>query len=709
MKITPMILFLIILIVLVISIVIGNQFMNTEGFIAFQYSKQPADNVAVTCYSSTRQVTKIEDNLYFDQTNGNLIELDGTAYTTAADSTGATLKAMVVLPRVGNELMMYAIDTSNGTKPLVQDTDTSKISTLASSYSSRIYPIVSKTAQPATILYVPWKLDTYIIPVFTGTSMNSISISNMYLFSSGSNVIPSSITSSAIPLTGYYADTDASNNSIVVDKLYDASRSIYQISSYVKFDIRNANLIIKNGDGTLSVYDRYKNKVTTPVSSASNPTTVANTGFSPWTTFDSSGQNIVMYMPNGQNTVIALAGFSDTTKSSLTLRNVTRFNTTGLDTSSTNNSKGTCDLVNHAYYDASSCKAGGCNWDYTGSGYCTKNTPLQPSPLGNSGNKGNQSNQCNKSYNFDGSGGLDLSKLGDNAISDYFKWYWYWKSGAGSPGKDTSDYILKTQIVPPVCPTCPSCQNSSSGTCTNCGGKGGSGTMTSSGISIFDACGNPTTCAKLGPNGVGYDANKNKILCYQNGQGSSSVSKGSNSVSKGSSSAVTGSASNQNANQGRYGSNGAGGVVNNAISTTGGVIGGTAMGAEAVVGGTVLGAGLLANKTIDTTSGLLTGAGTGATNLLTSAGTGATNLLKSAGTGVSNLLTPGQGGYGQNGTYGQGGTYGQSGYGPGNNQRSTYYGTQNQYNDQYSYYGQLPSKGASNYMPITTDFSAFGK
>ena len=39
-----------------------------------------------------------------------------------------------------------------------------------------------------------------------------------------------------------------------------------------------------------------------------------------------------------------------------------------------------------------------------------------------------------------------------------------------------NDYILKTQIVPPVCPTCPAC-SSCTGTCTNCGGSGGSGTL----------------------------------------------------------------------------------------------------------------------------------------------------------------------------------------------------------------------------------------
>jgi hypothetical protein len=27
--------------------------------------------------------------------------------------------------------------------------------------------------------------------------------------------------------------------------------------------------------------------------------------------------------------------------------------------------------------------------------------------------------------------------------------------------------------------------------------------------------------------------------------------------------------------------------------------------------------------------------------------------------------------------------------------------------DQYSYYGTLPSKGSSNFMPVTADFSSF--
>jgi hypothetical protein len=696
-KLTPMILFLILLIVLVISIVIGRTSLN-EGFISFQNNKQPADLVSVTCYSSTKQVTKIEDGIYFDQTNGNLLELDGSLNSTTPDSTGKTLTSMTILPRTGNEMRIFFLDTSGGTKPVIQDTDSSKIATLASSYSSRLYTAVSKNAQPATIVYIPWKQDTYIIPILTGTSMNNTTISNMYHFSSGNNVDTAAITSTA-SLTGFYTDTDASNNTMVIENVYDASRSVYQISHYVKFDIQNANLIVKNSETTAIIYDRYKSPIT-GLTSATNTTSVPNTGFSPWTVLDGSGQTIVFYIANGTNTVVALASFADATKTKLTLKNVVRFTSSGRDISSTATSTVPSTATSTASASSSS--------DST--------STLNPSPLS-------------------GTGGLGLSKFEDNAISDYFKWYWYWKSGAGSPGTDTSDYILKTQIIPPVCPaaaSCPSCQNSGSGTCTNCGGNGGCGTVTSSGMSIFDICGNPTTCAKLGANGIGYDASKNKIMCYNNGgTGTSTTSStglgttgkamfdsngqpnmydsngnptscaalGPNGIGYDANKAPMYCNPNAlNSGIGQSNNNGLGGVANNAINTTGGLIGGAA-----------LGAGLLAEKAIDTTGGLISGAGTGASNLLTGAGTGASNLLTGAGRGISKILTPGQnGGQGYGADQGRG--YGTgTGTGTGNNQRSTYYGTQNQYSDQYSYYGQLPAKSGSNYMPITTDFSAFGK
>jgi len=133
-------------------------------------------------------------------------------------------------------------------------------------------------------------------------------------------------------------------------------------------------------------------------------------------------------------------------------------------------------------------------------------------------------------------------------------------------------------------------------------------------------------------------------------------------------------------------------------------------------------------------TGLVKSAGSGvgqvfnsAGDLVYAAGSGATGLLRSAGTGVTNILGNANNNYGGPGYSNQGyGNQGNQGYGnQGNqgygNQGNQEYGNQGNQNqryvgqgsgapgiDQYSYYGALPPKG-SDFMPVTSSFSAFGK
>jgi hypothetical protein len=68
-------------------------------------------------------------------------------------------------------------------------------------------------------------------------------------------------------------------------------------------------------------------------------------------------------------------------------------------------------------------------------------------------------------------------KHDENPLSEYYKWADYWNKLSGSDlysNITNSNYLLKTQVVPPVCPRCPNCPGS--GVCTSCGGNGGSGT-----------------------------------------------------------------------------------------------------------------------------------------------------------------------------------------------------------------------------------------
>ena len=207
-----------------------------------------------------------------------------------------------------------------------------------------------------------------------------------------------------------------------------------------------------------------------------------------------------------------------------------------------------------------------------------------------------------------------------------------------------NDYILKTQIVPPVCPTCPTCP--SNGTCTNCGGSGGSGTLTKAGNSVVstnksDVSGNKSTVTN-----TGTTQNFSRL-------GSGTIETNANPDTIGGS--LTLSQYDLTA------------TVEDVAKTGAGVVTGVA--------GTV---GGVANNLINTTGSILKSNPMGGIN--------------SGGINTQNASN-----------------------GPGNNERSTPgytapgLGTNNKYSDPYSYYGQLPPKGKTNYVPVTADFSSFGR
>jgi len=213
----------------------------------------------------------------------------------------------------------------------------------------------------------------------------------------------------------------------------------------------------------------------------------------------------------------------------------------------------------------------------------------------------------------------------NNAFSDFNK---YWNSSK-------NDYILKTQIVPPVCPTCPTCP--SNGTCSNCGGSGGSGTLAKTGDSVVSGknSGTSQNYSRLGSGTVESNANPDTI------GGSLTLSQYDltatvEDVAKTGAGVVTGVAGT------------IGGVANNLINTTGSVLKPNPMG----------------------------GINTSGSNTQN-----AQNVL--GGSETNQRSTPGY-------------------TAPG-------LGTNNQYSDPYSYYGQLPPKGKTNYVPVTADFSRFGR
>jgi hypothetical protein len=573
-KLTPLFLFLIMIVVLVISYIFG--YKTEEGFVSYNQNQGSMYTVMIPFYSCNNTTAKLYDNLYFDPINANLIELDSSAFTGNIDVNGASIRTVTVTPREGKTSEIYTAQIT-GNILVSQNTQLSLRHPVISSYSSWVYNTTSTNTDKYSVVYIPFDDSTYIHVINTTPTL-PVQIGT-YLFSSGNtgsfNKTWGSDATSLTGLTTSGQDNDINNNKFISDPMYSVKNDLYQIGKYVKYDVSNGNLIIQSGDNaakTLTVYDRNGKTGAAVGGLLQNIST-----FSPYTVIDAFGQNLVVYMAIAQKTVVALLKYDPSNKR-FTLGNVARF-----------------DRQNVI-----------------------------------SGQKMAFNNKQD-SVNRQGA-------TSDSAVSDYYKWYWYWNTAGSSKNSNgvSNDYMLKTQIVPPVCPACPACNSNNNSTCTNCGGQGGSGTLARGGNSMV------------------ADVNAGGAV--------SNVSRDIASTAK------TG------------------------IVTAG-----------ALVAGAGIEAGALAEDAASGTANFAKDAASGTANFAKDAASGTANFVKDAASGITGLLKNGEGqGQGQGQDQRQG---------KGNRDLNVpmVLGTQNQYTDQYSYYGTLPAKKSTNYMPVTADFSKFGK
>ena len=645
MKLTPFMLFLILLFVLVLSILFSNYLPlnGKEGFVSFSKNKYPLNYIYIPQYSSSSSsVVKLYDNLFFDTKNANIIEVDGLAYISGnvvvgntttgnttvgnVDNTGTSISGVYVVKRDGSvNNTPYKTAWSDSTNTSIQaiDTPESKISSITGGFNSWIYNSKSSNTDKYQLFYISWNESTYIHIIKTGTTPSHIS---SFLFSPGNEMEMFNYPNTqSINIGTPVADTDSNNGKFTTESLYDISRNIYQMSHVVKVDISNSSLIVKQDNPVgLNVYNRYGNKISDYTTNKS--TTIPNTNFNPWLVSDGAN-NMVLYLPIYTKTVVAIIQMDTANTGYFKLGNVLRFSENGIESS----------------------------------------TPPPPAKQ-------------------------PETPKDTSPTSDYYKWLAYWNTVTNSSLPNSTqfsnDYLLKTQIIPPVCPSCPSCP--SNGVCTNCGGQGGCGAISQTGQPIV------ATGSGSGSETKQYDATVMGNGKFGTTANADTLGGATTIQTLGVVSGVQGLAQT------------GAGAVGGALNTTTDVLKSTGSGATNLIGGT-----------IGTGADLLKSAGSGTVDLLKSTGSGAVNLLNQH--SVNNQQQSGYGGYGVQQQQPGYGNQQQTGYG---NQQQTGYGNQQQTGyagqqqrgvntvpgvDNYSYYGAVPSKSSGNFIPITTDFSAFGK
>jgi len=245
MKTTPFILFIILLLVLVIFVVFG--YRAKEGFVNFQYKQNSLNYVWIPPYTknaSSPTVVKLVDNMFFDTKNGNLIEVDSSPMgnVSTTDTTGATLTKVTVTQRSKPDTQTSYSSFTGNVNITGQDTTDSLVASLPTSYSSYVNVSSSSNTDTYTTFYMPWADSTYIHMIDNTTTKNV----GTFCFGPA-NTMDIIENTTAVSITGYTKDTDASTNSFVIDNYYDTSRKLYQLGHYVKFDAANGNLIIQTG------------------------------------------------------------------------------------------------------------------------------------------------------------------------------------------------------------------------------------------------------------------------------------------------------------------------------------------------------------------------------------------------------------------------------------------------------------------------------
>ena len=339
-KITPFQLFLILLVGLVITIIIcrkycnKNIFSNEEGFVVPSAFKGTVhiDNYGESDYL----VHKLDETLYFDKINGNLIEVVGSS--TASEFTISELH--ITTRPTSAAGTTTNVTTQSYTPP--SDTITPS-STLNQSYTSYLYNS-KDSSSGLCVLYIPWYDQTYL------HIMDTVSKTHLRSFCFNSTVtqdvaiIPAVEQSFIDPLTYTPENTNNYGNNTIYEPMYNDKVLLYSICNNVLFDIKKANLIVKVDEVTgaspvpRKVVTYKQNGDTTTYDATNHPrnnvekcnSEFCGSNISAFTSKivnDVNGQNMVVKMNTGNKTIIAAICKDDSGSSdAIKIRNIVRFN-----------------------------------------------------------------------------------------------------------------------------------------------------------------------------------------------------------------------------------------------------------------------------------------------------------------------------------------------------------------------------------------------
>lgn len=437
MKLHPLILFMILILALIVATYFGNTFA-AEGFESYS-GKGILTDVNVDSYNKSKSVTKLYEDFFYDAKNGNVILLEESD-----SNSGSKAVSKINIFTRDNTSNSVTYTKGTGVTNFKLDSSESQIKTIKPIYGS--YAVGGESS---FLLYNAWGNNTHIYVIETngltgntaaGNTVASPALTVTYdgTEQKGSNT---NFGNFSIPIASTYptSNTDTNNNKIVNVSAY--GKDVYQIVPTIYYDISNGNLLINTSTSaptasSLEIYERGESSKSTDSVVNLKEKTFSSFREQPSFISDTVGKNTVIYHPLDDYTQIIVLGNVIETQSDSSKR---------------------LKVVKRLLFDKSGIYI----------------PPRQE-----------QEQEQKKDDNKEEEDGD--KKIGDNGeelLDAFSKWYMYFYSSDLTDISENSKYLLKTQVVPPVCPACPGC--SGNGVCTSCGGNGGSGTQDASGSLAF--------------------------------------------------------------------------------------------------------------------------------------------------------------------------------------------------------------------------------
>lgn len=657
---SPLMLFLILLIVLVISVLLCNIWNAycQEGLIGFGSSVRDGSGIKAGFYNASLpggdpdEITKLHDSLFFDEKNARFIHMTGVD-STAPEATRNTVSKMTIYERdsTKSEFPITYTNTGEAGSNYVVGPDFRYTNVeVTPSYSSTVYTITESdpSLNSYSVLYIPWGLSTFIhvIDITNNTHVNTYA--QLYNPTTRRNTFQFTDNS---PIPGITQPTSLaatpSQTLTSLSESYWPGRECVKLIDHIYVDAMNGNLVVyPTADGISSaptVYNRYNNnaEVAPAIFNESHRYFMDASEDKP--TFNAISDLRVQIINAPENIQVLYVSVNKSTLVALIKK--------------TNNEYG---LLNTLRLESDG------TYNNTAHGSDGSNLPQSVSTDNAENNIPDQStDEANNEINI------------PFATPDQYLDYFY-SHLTGDGDNKLNDYILKTQIVPPVCPVCntsacvaqtanaaqPACATAPATTTTPATPATTATTATTA----------PTSVGNLAKGVVSETAGLAKGVVSETAELAKDVVSETTDLAKETASGAVGLAKET--------VSGATGLAKETASGAVGLAKETVSGAAGLAKDTATGAAGFAKDLVSSTFGLTKDVVSGVVGPLNRFDPRDNRQMASGANGNGTVLTPTNRGITPQASVGS---------------------------DPYSYYGQLSTKPSAGFRPLTADFSSFGR